>query len=383
MSLRTRAASLAAGIVLLVPPTGAQGPPSAVRVEPVRVETVGERRKVTGEVRTVRRSRIAAEEPGRVVELSVLEGQSVSTGDLLCRVDSARLELLLLEVRAGVDQSRAVLREREADAERAERDLAILHGLVERRAANSKELDDAESDRAVAIARRDQATLEVAVGEARAAVLLDRISDCDIRAPFDGEVVLRTTEVGQWLEAGGEVCELLATDELEAWLLVPQRFFGPVATSGGALAIEVVVDATGETFRASEFRTLSVVDARARTFPLVVPLPRRAPVAQGMSVSAWVPTGNPAERLLVSPDAILRNEAGTYLYAALPGPEGELPRALLVPVHVLFSVAGRVVVESPVLAPEMLVVVEGNERLWPMAPIAPIESSDPMPEPSR
>ena len=46
----------------------------AVTVDPVRLEPVREHRRVTGELRAVRRSKVAAQEPGLVIEFPVREG---------------------------------------------------------------------------------------------------------------------------------------------------------------------------------------------------------------------------------------------------------------------------------------------------------------------
>ncbi len=85
------------------------------------------------------------------------------------------------------------------------------------------------------------------------------------------------------------------------------------------------------------------------------------------------------ERLLVSRNAILRNEAGAFLYVARQPPGaagGEAARAVPLRVTVSFGVGDRVVVQGAGLAEGDLVVVEGNERLFPMMPVIPIPAED-------
>lgn len=375
-----RPALLALVLALSAAPAAAQGPPAPVRVASLRSEVIVERRKVTGDLRSTRRSLIAAEEAGLVLELAVREGDRLAAGDLLCRLDATRIELELAELAAQVAMGRAEIVEREADLERARRDRDALASLLERRATNQKELDDAGSALAVAQARRDQAVRSVEVAQARAALVERRVRDCEIRAPFAGQVTARHTQVGQWLDRGDAVCELVATDDVEVWLAVPQRLYAALAAEGPeASSIEVQVDATGETFELRDHRTMAWVDAAARSFWTIAPLAsvadeggRRRAVAPGMSVTAWVQSGERAQRLLAPRDAILRNEVGPYLYAVTPGQEGAPAVAMLVPVQALFSVGESVVIESPRLGPGTQVVVEGNERLYPMAPIVPM-----------
>jgi multidrug efflux pump subunit AcrA (membrane-fusion protein) len=91
-----------------------------------------------------------------------------------------------------------------------------------------------------------------------------------------------------------------------------------------------------------------------------------------MSITGWVPTGQSSERLTLSKDALLRNDAGPYVYVARrsapQGPHAAVPT----PVEVLFASKDRFVVRTQGIAPDDLIVVEGNERLFPMAPITPV-----------
>ena len=69
-------------------------------------------------------------------------------------------------------------------------------------------------------------------------------------------------------------------------------------------------------------------------------------------------------------DALLRNQAGFYVYVAR-GTAGGPAHAAPVPVIVVFETPHGVAVTASGLADGDLVVVEGNERLFPMMPIAP------------
>ena len=376
MNWRTIAHSIAPVVLALAAPAAhAQGPPpTPVLVDAVRKESVQESRVVTGDVRAARRSWLAAEEPGLVLEIGVREGQSVAEGDVLARLDAGRLELQLATLAAELASSEASLEVSREEAALAERDLEILSALAERRAANPKELADARTQASVARARVDKAAREVDVIQARRAELADRVDQMTIRAPFDGVVVARGSEAGQWLGVGEPLVELVSAKELEAWLDVPQRFIAALAAGTSPLSLRV--DATGEVIELSERRVVPDVDPRARTFRIVVPIDLGGrTLVPGMSVTAWVPTGEMADHLTVSKDAILRNETGEYLYVARGGGEGAPAQAMPLPVEVLFRSGSRAVVRAESLAPGDSVVVEGNERLFPMAPVVPMPAA--------
>lgn len=370
---RVAASLVALAAVAAAAPQGGP-PPSPVRVDPARLAEIRDERLVTGEVRAVQRSRVAAQEPGVVLEILVREGARVQKGDPLARLDTERLELALVELDARTAYTRALLDERQADHERTERDLEVLRELEQRNAVNPKELADAGTDVAASKARLEQVRQDLAVHEASRRLLQRRLADMQPRAPFGGTVVSLHTEAGQWLEVGGELLELVSDGQLEAWLDVPQAYFNALRASDDPVAL--AVDSSGQRFQAASWRAVPSIDPRGRTFRLIAQLPREgeASLAPGMSLTAEVPTGRLAQHLTVARDGVLRGEIGPYVYVARGGGEGAPATAQSVPIEVLFYTGERVAVRAPRLAEGDLVVVEGNERLYPTAPVQPIDA---------
>jgi len=346
-------------------------PPTPVRVDAVLLEEVQQKRRVTGEVRAARRSLVASREPGLVDELLVREGTRVEAGEVLARLDSAHLELEIAVVAAQETLAAVVVDEHTASAAQARLDLDVLEKLAERDAVNPKELADARTAVTVAEARLGQAGHEILVLAARRRLLERRVADMQPRAPFAGFVAARHTEAGEWVDAGGALVELMSAQHLEAWLDVPQAHFAAVSRSSGPFWIDV--DAGGS-LKIEEWRLVPSVESRGRSFPLIVTLPADSGLAPGMSLTAALPTEERREHLTLARDALLLGEAGSYVYVAQATAEGAPPVATISPVEVLFSTSPeRVAVRAPRLTPGALVVVEGNERLYPGAALAPQE----------
>jgi hypothetical protein len=141
--------------------------------------------------------------------------------------------------------------------------------------------------------------------------------------------------------------------------------------------VRIVSDASGRAIVLQKVRVLPDVDPKSRTFAAVGAVAREAGLAPGMSVTAWVPTADEAEHLTVCVDAILRGETGSYVYVAQTGAAGAPATAVPVPVDVLFVDGARAAVRAERLAKDADVVVEGNERLWPTAPLAPSRAPEP------
>ena len=80
-----------------------------------------------------------------MVVRAVDEGTQVKAGDLLAQLDATQLELDLEVLVAQRPPAEATVLEREAEVRQRENDLESLRQLIERKAANPKELVDAET----------------------------------------------------------------------------------------------------------------------------------------------------------------------------------------------------------------------------------------------
>lgn len=359
----------------------AQAPPSPVRVAEVVVENIAEHRMVTGELRSLRVADVASQEEGVVIEVSIEVGMTVEAGQVLARLDADRLELEKQQTIAERAAAASAVEEERAALVRWQSELDSLVTATERGASNARERREVDYELSQAKARFARAELDLGVYDARLALLERRLRDMEIVAPFAGTVTQKLTEDGEWLAAGDSVCELLQTDELEVVLDVPQRYLPSLAalsrannTPGMIAGKDLVVepDALAAPIAVTSVRIVPQVDARARTFTLVGHAQNTAgSLAAGQSVIGWVPTEAVADHTIVPTDAILRNEMGAMVYVVRPQDEGPA-QSMPMNVTVLFEIPGRVVVASGGLRPGDQVVVEGQERLYPTAPIIPM-----------
>lgn len=372
------AASLATTAALAQP--GGGPPPANVAIAVATQETVQQRAQVTGEVRPVRVSRVAAREPGRVAEMLVNAGDAVERDEIIARLDDRLIRTEVQAAGAEVRRVRALLEERKANLERFERDLSRLTDLFERNAASQSEYDDARTAATAAAARRDQTMAEIARYEAFLVRLEQRLDDMTIRAPFDGRIVSRLIEEGEWANEGAPIAGLVAVDQVDVWVDVPQRFISFLSQEGAA--IEVRVDAAGFVESVEPAGVVPLADSAARTFPVRIRIPSNdGAIKPGMSATASVPTGESGPALLVPADALLRDDAGWFVYTGTGAP-GALS-AVPARVSVDFYVHNRAVVRtlSGPLFPGAVVVVEGNERI--MFPGQPLAVSNPQDLPSQ
>ena len=128
----------------------------------------------------------------------------------------------------------------------------------------------------------------------------------------------------------------------------------------------------GQTVPSTGLRIIPDVDPQARSFSVILTLDNPdGLMSPGMSVVAWIPTGEEAEQLTVPKAAVTRNGKDAYVYRT-QNKDGKTTAART-PVTVLFNWAGRAIVESDELKNGDKVIVEGNERLMPGATLAQAE----------
>ena len=128
-----------------VPALARMGDPAAVTVDAVRLESVQQHRRVTGELRAVRSSRVATREAGLVIEMSVREGTRVRAGDVLARLDDSLLQLELKRAEADAAAAAGIVDEGNARPPGQERGLERSTQAARRGAANGSGVLRAEA----------------------------------------------------------------------------------------------------------------------------------------------------------------------------------------------------------------------------------------------
>lgn len=342
-------------------------PPAAVVVDAVRLERLEARREVVGELRAVRRSRLAVRRSGLTVEVAVELGDTVAAGQTLVRLDDRDAKLDLQRAQALLAQRKAETSRREAELEQAQRDVQRLLALVRKGSASQNELDDAMTAEAVATAQLEQARAQQLQAKVETQQAQARLGDMTVRAPFAGVVAAKLTEVGQWAREGDAVIDLVALDPIDAWLEAPQRVAARLIALGlDPTKVSVQDEATGTQREAISLAVSPVADPQSRNVEVRARLANPSGLLRpGMSAVGLLPEGRVAPTLTVHKDAMLLDAAGSFVYVVRNG------RAAPVRVRALFAVGDRVAVSTEELQAGDLVVVEGNERLFPGQPVAP------------
>lgn len=342
-------------------------PPAAVYVETLLKESVQAEAIVTGILRAASEAKIAAREPGAIVEMLVDEGDEIKQNDVIAKLDDRRITALIEEAQATLASAKGLEGQRKAELERAESDLGMKRRLRDSKAVSQSDVLDAERALAVAIAQSGVATDGIAEAESRLSFLSVQLEDLTIRAPFDGVIVERRSEPGEWVAAGTIVASLVTIDPVEAWLRVPSRHLDYLNSDSPNFRVRR--SSSGQIITPHKIEIIPKVESLSQLFTIVATIPNTTrKLASGESVTGHLPVGELEPHWLFSTDAVIRSVSGEFAYvAAKSEKEGDLPVARRIPINIAFERGNKVYVS--VAGSEFTmgdqIIVEGNERLMP------------------
>ncbi|MFJ3073664.1 MULTISPECIES: efflux RND transporter periplasmic adaptor subunit [Pseudomonas] len=214
----------------------------------------------SGDIRGVLRARsqavLASELPGRVVEIPYAEGQAFAKGDVLVRFDCSAYQAQANASAASVRAAREELRNKQQ--------LAALNSV-------------GRFEVALAEARQAQA-------QAEAQVYQVQVQRCQVKAPYDGQVVERRVQAHESVASGAPLLEIVDNRSLEIHLLVPSRWLGRLKPEQ---AFSFVPDETGTPIAAVVKRLGARIDEGSQTLLLIASVPASTPgLLAGMSGTA-------------------------------------------------------------------------------------------------
>jgi RND family efflux transporter MFP subunit len=390
--------------------TLAQRGPATVTVSAVVERQVREGQTFVGTVTPVRRSSVGSAVDGRVAEFPIRNGDFVRKGQPLAQlltetigheVAAASSELRLRQAELNelengtrpeeLRRAKAVMLADQALVEYQRKRLKRAQDLFERTAINDDELQliiseatraeqkyqQSVEDYAIAVAgpraeQIEQARARVAMQQSITEKLSDQFGKHTIKAPFDGYIVAEHSEVGQWVQRGQLVAEVVALEEVDVVAQVLENHAAHVE-----LWQVVLVEVPALPGHILTGRVVSVVpqaDLRSRTFPVEVRVKNEAVgsgplLKSGMLAKTTLPTGPQTKALLVPKDALVLGGPQTAVYVVTAAEaegesEGGGQTVRLVPV-VLGIASGSLIQIAGDLKAGDQVVVRGNERLRP------------------
>jgi membrane fusion protein, multidrug efflux system len=277
-------------------PAVAAPPVMVAEVEPA---TLTERIEAAGQLVAVDEASVAAEVGGRVTALRVEEGAAVAKDDVVLEIDRERRVLELASQRAGSAEAREAI-------ERAQRELKRITSLAERNAASQSRLDEAETE-----LRQARARLEAA--EAQRGLADRAMRDASVAAPFAGLLARRYVSVGDFVNAGEPLFDLVALDPIEVEFHLAERDSGRVSLGD---KVEVhVAPFPNETFLATVHVVSPRIDPATRTLRVKARLDNSAGrLRPGLFARADLGVAERSNVPMLPEEAVLQRSDGAVVF---------------------------------------------------------------------
>lgn len=202
----------------------------------------------TGVIRAKTESNLGFRVPGKITEKLVKDGEHVSRGQALMRLDPTDLTLALAASKEAVTAAKAQNRQALADERR-------VRNLLAEKAVSTKDYDHAK-------ALADATTAQLSAAIANAKQMENQVDYAILRADADGVIMETVADVGQVVNTGSVVVRLAHDGAREAVINFPE---GDVKLSQSSAVASLYAD-QGKTFPA-ELRELSAqADPITRTY---------------------------------------------------------------------------------------------------------------------
>ncbi|MFQ5353636.1 MAG: efflux RND transporter periplasmic adaptor subunit [Thermodesulfobacteriota bacterium] len=327
---------------------GAKGggpPPAKVLAETLKNGKISPKRKFTGTLYYKEVSNLAAETEGRVKTLYFEEGMKVKKGAVLIAINP---DMLGKEIEAKKAARGEVL----SELKKARNDLARFTELFNKKLISEKNFDQYK----FTVEGLENRALSL---DAEIERLSIELSYKSVRAPFDGIIMRKKVERGDWVNPGTVVATVGNDTEMYLVVNVPQKAI-PFIKKGRPLTVR----SGGATYRAVVHAIVPQGDIRTRTFPVKLRITdKTSGLYEGMDGSAMLPVGSEIPALLIDRAAVTSVMGKDAVYAAVEG------KAVMIPVKVTGFKERLTGIAGPGLKAGMQIVIKGNERLRPGQPV--------------
>ena len=313
-------------------------PPANVVVSKVTTGTIAPEEEFIGTVYYLEVSDVSAEVSGAVEVTEFEEGQRITEGEALVKLNSDLLEKKFQARAASYEQ---VL----SDLERARNDFERIENLYKKKIVAEKDYDDQwflvkGLEKKAAAFKAEVEHLEI------------ELKKTLITSPFNGVIIKKHVARGEWLSPGKTVATIARDDAVDIIVEVPQEVIK-------YLKHGMAVKATAAGMKKSGTITAIIPrgDIATRTFPVKIRINDPTSLMEGMEARVRLPVGERINTLMVPRDAVLNMSGKTVVFAVVD------EKAMIIPTQVVGYKGMKAGVNAQKISKGMKVVVKGNERL--------------------
>jgi len=234
-----------------------------------------------------------------VTELLVEEGDRVDRDHLLARLQN--------------DEQQSALAKVESELAKAEREYRRQERLRDQELISEQAFTDAKFE---------LEQLQISVEDARR-----ELSYTEVRAPIAGTITSRGVNLGDQVQIGQQLFEMMDFDTMVARVFVPEKHLSELRPG---LDVRITAAATGtREFKGKVQRIAPVVDAKSGTVKVTVAIGGQRDLRPGLYVDVDLVTATHAEAILVPKRAVVYDNDQMFVYRL--GEESRVERVYIEP----------------------------------------------------
>jgi multidrug efflux pump subunit AcrA (membrane-fusion protein) len=315
------------------PDESSQAAPNVQGVETIKVtkSALEDFYEAPGTINAKTTTKISANMMGRIISIPFAEGDRVSRGQVLVRIDDSESKTRLRKANAGLKEAQAKLVEigksakaaeagvRTADANKAlaEKSFARYKELFKRRSASAHEFDTAETALKTATSERDRAKANVEtilsmkkqtdarIEQARADIANTKVYEgyARIVSPVSGVIVRKFAETGAIASPGLPLLSIEDNSRYNLEVAVEESRSNLIQVGN---RVNVRIDALGDgEFAATVAEILPLADSASRSYTVKISLPPNPLLKSGLYGLARFPVAG-KEAIVIPQTAIVQ-----------------------------------------------------------------------------
>ena len=321
---------------------------SLVQTEVVEKAEVKSLQTFIGSVVYEQSAKVASQGSGAVVYVNFKEGDKVKKGQVLNQLDNQIIKAQISSLKASLNEVLVSLK-------RAKKDLVRYETLIKQDAVSQSVYDDNYFN--VESLQNKVVSLEANI-KAKEIEMLKKVT----LAPFDGVIISKNVELGDWAQQGGLVAELVNTKSAQVEVNLPSAV---VSVLKPKMPTSVII--ANKNYEAFVDAIIPKGDIATRTFPVKLSFVKNPEfLFEGMAATIEIQSGQNVQALLVPRDAILKRFGQNVVFIDDKG------SAMMIPVTTVGYTKGKVAVNGAGLREGARVVTKGNERIFPKSPLKDI-----------
>ena len=254
---------------------------------------------LSGALRAVDQASVKARVAAEVREVLVREGESVTAGQILVRMDTS-------EFQARVDQAKGNLHAMRAQLDIASKNRDNNRALLDKGFISRAAFDNTASQFATA-----QANVESAQGALD--IVQKLLNDSVVRAPISGLIAVRNVQPGEKVSTDYKLLDIVNLKKMECEALVPTSDIPKIKIGQSVL---LHIEGLTEEFLGNVTRINPATQAGSRSIAIYIQVANPQDMLKvGMFVDAQLVLRTKANAIAIPQTAVHKESSGAYVYA--------------------------------------------------------------------